>query len=36
VFVGVMIICFSGLAMMEGLKHLEHRFEPWRQRVGSG
>jgi NitT/TauT family transport system permease protein len=36
VFVGVMIICFSGLTMMEVLKHLEHRFEPWRQRVGSG
>jgi NitT/TauT family transport system permease protein len=36
VFVGVMIICFSGLAMMEMLKQLEHRFEPWRQRVGSG
>jgi len=36
VFVGVMIICFSGLAMMEMLKRLEHHFEPWRQRVGSG
>jgi ABC-type nitrate/sulfonate/bicarbonate transport system permease component len=35
VFVGVMIICFSGMAMMELLKTLEHRFEPWRQRVGS-
>jgi NitT/TauT family transport system permease protein len=36
VFVGVMIICFSGLAMMELLKQVEHHFEPWRQRVGSG
>jgi ABC-type nitrate/sulfonate/bicarbonate transport system permease component len=36
VFVGVMIICFSGLGMMELLKYLERRFEPWRQRVGSG
>jgi NitT/TauT family transport system permease protein len=36
VFVGVMIICFSGLAMMEMLKRLEHHFEPWRQRVGAG
>ena len=36
VFVGVMIICFSGLSMMELLKHLEHHFEPWRQRVGAG
>jgi ABC-type nitrate/sulfonate/bicarbonate transport system permease component len=36
VFVGVMIICFSGLTMMELLKGLEHRVEPWRQRVGSG
>jgi len=34
VFVGVMIICFSGLGMMELLKYLERRFEPWRQRVG--
>ena len=36
VFVGVMIICFSGLFMMEMLKQVEHHFEPWRQRVGSG
>jgi NitT/TauT family transport system permease protein len=36
VFVGVMIICFSGLFMMEMLKLLERHFEPWRQRVGSG
>jgi NitT/TauT family transport system permease protein len=35
VFVGVMIICFSGLAMMEFLKALEQRVEPWRQRVGA-
>ena len=36
VFVGVMIICFSGLGMMELLRRVEHHFEPWRQRVGSG
>jgi len=36
VFVGVMIICFSGLTMMEILKRLEHHFEPWRQKVGAG
>jgi NitT/TauT family transport system permease protein len=36
VFVGVMIICFSGLGMMEMLRQLEKHFEPWRQRVGSG
>jgi ABC-type nitrate/sulfonate/bicarbonate transport system permease component len=36
VFVGVMIICFSGLAMMELLRHVERHFEPWRQRVGAG
>ncbi|HEY7065964.1 MAG TPA: ABC transporter permease [Chloroflexota bacterium] len=35
VFVGVMIICFSGLGMMELLRHVEHHFEPWRQRVGA-
>jgi len=34
VFVGVMIICFGGLGMMELLKMVEHHFEPWRQRVG--
>jgi len=36
VFVGVMIICFSGLTMMEILKRLEHHLEPWRQKVGAG
>jgi NitT/TauT family transport system permease protein len=36
VFVGVMIICFSGLGMMELLRQVERHFEPWRQRVGSG
>jgi ABC-type nitrate/sulfonate/bicarbonate transport system permease component len=35
VFVGVMIICFSGLAMMELLRMVERHFEPWRQRVGN-
>lgn len=35
VFVGVMIIAFTGLVMMEMLKRLEHHFEPWRQQVGS-
>jgi ABC-type nitrate/sulfonate/bicarbonate transport system permease component len=34
VFVGVMIICFSGMGMKELLKQVEHHFEPWRQRVG--
>jgi hypothetical protein len=30
-----MIICFSGLAMMELLRMVERHFEPWRQRVGN-
>ncbi|MBX5493205.1 MAG: ABC transporter permease [Chloroflexi bacterium] len=36
VFVGVVIICFFVMAKMALLQMLEHRFEPWRQRVGSG
>ena len=36
VFVGVMIICFFVMGTMALLQALEHHFEPWRQRVGSG
>ncbi len=35
VFVGVMIIAFAAILMIEGLTRLERRFDTWRPKVGS-
>ena len=36
VFVGVLIFAFSGVVLTEVLDRIEHRFDKWRPRVGSG
>ena len=36
VFVGVLIFAFSGIVLTEILDRIEHRFDKWRPKVGSG
>ncbi len=36
VFVGVSIFAFSGIVLTEILDRIEHRFDKWRPKVGSG